>query len=79
MATVKKKTTTKKATLKSKHRILTAAELESMRKPLQSTIRAYTKIIDKGVAFPEKEKQIKKLRSKLIEVNNQFGWTVGVQ
>ena len=44
MATTKK-TTTKKAT---KHRILTATELNSMKKPLQSAIRACTKIIDKG-------------------------------
>lgn len=78
MATVKK-TTTKKATAKPKHRFLTTTELNSMKKPLQSAIRAYTKIIEKGVAFPDKEKQIKKLRSKLIEVNDQFGWTVAIQ
>ena len=79
MATKVKKTTTKKATAKPKHRFLTATELNSMKKPLQSAIRAYTKIIEKGVAFPDKEKQIKKLRSKLIEINNQFGWTVAIQ
>lgn len=77
MATAKTKTT--KKTKKSKNRILTSAELESMRKPLRSTIRAFTKILDKGVAFPEKKKQIEKLRKKLIEINEQFNWSVSIQ
>lgn len=68
---------TKKAT--PKQRYLTGKELESMRKPLEKTIKAFTKIIDKGVAFPGKEKEIKKVITKLLEIKKQFYWTVWIQ
>ena len=68
---------TKKAT--PKQRYLTGKELESMRKPLDKTIKAFTKMIDKGVAFYAKEKQIRAIRTKLLKIQNEFYWTVGIQ
>lgn len=62
-----------------KYRYLTGKELESMRKPLDKTIKAFTQIIDKGIAFPAKEKQIRKVRTQLLKIQKQFNWTVGIQ